>query len=95
MALEGREEIASLTISNWKRFEKNTLRGLFTVTLPSGMIIHKVSLHEKNGQRWIGLPYEKREGDTAFKPLVEFTSRSVADSFRRQVVDALKALGHV
>jgi hypothetical protein len=89
-----RKEEPSVTISNWKAVEKNTLRGLFSVTLPSGMVIHKVSFHEKNGQRWIGLPAEKRGDACVFTPLIEFTSRSVADNFRRQVIDELKALGH-
>jgi hypothetical protein len=81
-----------MTISNWKTFTKNTLRGFFTITLPSGMTIHNCSLHEKNGQRWIGLPtekYTKKDGTIGYVQLVEFTSREIADSFRTQVLRAL------
>lgn len=83
-------------ISDWKAIQKNTLRGFYTVELPSGMVIHKCSLHEKNGQRWIGLPtekYSKRDGTTAYSILIEFTSRQVEGNFRRQVLLALEAEG--
>jgi hypothetical protein len=85
-----------MTISNWKAFQKNTLRGFFTLALDSGLVIHKCSLHEKNGQRWIGLPaekYSKRDGAVAYSVLIEFTSRQVSDRFRKQVVRALEAEG--
>jgi hypothetical protein len=84
-----------MTISNWKSFTKNTLRGFFTITLSSGITIHHCSLHEKNGQRWIGLPFEKytkKDGTIGYTQLVEFTSRAVADSFRKQVLLALDAV---
>jgi hypothetical protein len=86
----------TMQISDWKSFNKNTLRGFFTVTLPSGMVIHKCSLHEKNGNRWIGLPaekYSKHDGTTAYSVLLEFTSRQIADNFRKQVLLALEAQG--
>jgi DNA-binding cell septation regulator SpoVG len=85
-----------MKISDWKAFEKNTLRGFFTVTLDSGLVIHKCSLHEKNGSRWVGLPaekYKKQDGTTAYSVLIEFRSREVSDRFRKQVLLALEAQG--
>jgi hypothetical protein len=85
-----------MKISDFKRFEKNTLRAFFTVELASGMVIHKCTLHEKNGSRWIGLPaekYTKPGGAIAYSVLIEFTCRQVADNFRRQVLLALEAAG--
>jgi hypothetical protein len=81
-----------MIISDWQEVKRNTLRGFFTVTLPSGLKIRDCSLHEKNGARWIAFPVKKN--DDKFAPLIEFTSRGVAENFRRQVIDALKALGH-
>jgi hypothetical protein len=81
-----------MIISNWKPFVKNTLRGFFTVTLPSGLIIHKCSLHEKNGSRWVGLPAEKytaKNGNATYSVLLGFTSADIADSFRDAVLEAL------
>jgi DNA-binding cell septation regulator SpoVG len=82
------------TICNWKALEKNTLRGFFTVTLPSGLVIHNCSLHEKDGGRWIGMPSEKytKDGQTAYKKLVEFKDRAAQDAFRDACLDALDEL---
>jgi DNA-binding cell septation regulator SpoVG len=84
-------------VSNWYAIaDKKALRGRFSVELPSGMIIHKVCLFEKNGSRWIALPSEKSPGQDdipIYTPIVEFTSRQVADNFRRQVMIALEAEG--
>jgi hypothetical protein len=80
----------------WKKVDKNTLRGFFSVALPSGMIIHKCSLHEKKGQRWIGLPFEKytkQDGTAGYSALIEFDSTQIADNFRKQVLLALEAEG--
>jgi DNA-binding cell septation regulator SpoVG len=84
-------------VSNWHEVtDKKALRGRFTVTLDSGMIIHKVCLFEKNGSRWIALPSDKSSGKDdipIYTPIVEFTSRQIADNFRRQVIVALETEG--
>jgi hypothetical protein len=83
---------ANFRISNWKPFEKNTLRGFFTLTLPSGMVLHQCSYFVKGDSRWIGLPsqkFAKKDGSVTYTPMVEFTSREVADKFRDQAVAAL------
>ena len=79
-------------VSNWKPFEKNALRGFFTLTLPSGLVIHNCSLFQKGEGRWIGMPSNKfttKEGTTSYTPIVEFVSREVADKFRDQALEAL------
>ena len=38
-----------ITIRDWKPLFKNTLRGFFSVDLPSGLRIHSLSLHQKGG----------------------------------------------
>jgi hypothetical protein len=84
-------------VSNWKPFRKNTLRGFFTLTLPSGMILHNCSLHQKdNGQRWIGMPsqkFSKQDGSTGYTPLIEFVSREAADHFRDLALAAVDKAG--
>ena len=85
-----------MRISDWKPFTKNTLKEFFTCTLNSGLVIHKLSLHEKKGSRWVGLPaekYSKHDGTTAYAVLIEFESRGIANSFRDQVLEALKSQG--
>lgn len=82
----------SVRISNWKPFEKNTLRGFFTATLESGMIINDLMLHEKNGKRWIASfarDYQDARGDTQYSPIVTFVDRTHTDRFRELVLEAL------
>ncbi len=70
--------------SDWKPLEKNTLRGFFTIILPSGMRLRECSLHARDGSRWIGLPtktWTKRDGSTAHTPLVDFVSDDALDRF--------------
>lgn len=81
-------------ISDWKPFQKNTLRGSFTLTLNSGLVVHKCTVHIKNGSRWIGLPaekYTKRDGSVGYSNTLEFTDRKIADNFSAQVVRLLDA----
>jgi hypothetical protein len=83
---------AAVQISNWTDFEKNTLRGFFDLTLPSGMIIRGCTLHSKGAERWIGLPAEKftdEEGRVGWKAIIRFVDRTIADEFRDRVLQAL------
>jgi DNA-binding cell septation regulator SpoVG len=81
-----------ITVADWKPLTKNTLRGFFTATLPSGMVIHNLTVHEKNGSRWIGLPareWTDAGGTKNFAKLIEFTDRRTADRFRDALLLAL------
>jgi hypothetical protein len=85
----GHREIA---ISGWKPHSKNTLRGFFSATLPSGMVLHNLMLHEKGEARWVGFPareWTNQEGQKQFAKLVEFIDRRTAERFRDAVLDAL------
>lgn len=90
--------MATFAISNWKTLERNTLRGFFTVAMPSGLILHNCSLHIKNTSRWVGLPSQKytdKNGTIGYTAMVEFTSREAADKFRDLVMEALEEAGHL
>ena len=81
-----------IVITDWKPFERNTLRGFFSVTLPSGLVIHDCSLHEKGSSRWINFPsqiYTGKDGSTNYKPFLEFRDRKTSVNFRDQVLRAL------
>ena len=76
-------------ISNWKAFTKNTLRGFFSLTLPSGLILHNCSLHEREDSRWIGLPaqkFAKEDGTISYTQIIEFTSKAARDRFQAAAV---------
>ena len=81
-----------IVISEWRAHSKNTLRGFFTATLPSGMVLHNLMLHEKGDSRWIGFPareWTDQQGQKQFARFIEFASRAAADRFRELVLDAL------
>src|SRR5262249_49366291 len=86
----------------FRKMHRNTLRGFASVTIQSlGLTIKDITLHEKNGKRWAGLPARPMVGkdgraltdDTgkiAYQPLLNFESRTAADEFSRAVIDAVE-----
>lgn len=81
-----------IQVQDWKPFEKNTLRGFFTVILPSGLVIHSVMLHVKGDSRWISFPareYTNQQGEKEYARLLEFTDSKIGNRFRDQVIAAL------
>lgn len=59
------------TVTDWRPLRKGTsLRGFVTLTLPSGMIVHDVTYHQRDdGARWVGLParqYQNADGSTTW-----------------------------
>jgi hypothetical protein len=96
--IETQREKPSVKIFNWKKYERNTLKGFFSAMLPSSMVIHKLTLHEKNGAQWIGPPtekYTKSDNSVVHSKLVEFASREAADRFRDLILSALREQGIV
>jgi hypothetical protein len=82
----------SITVADWKPRIQNTLRGFLSVTLPSGMMIHNLTVHEKGESRWVGLPareWTNVEGLTQYAKLIEFADRATAKRFRDEVLAAL------
>ena len=84
-----------LLVTNWKPYEKNTLRGFLSLTLPSGLVIHNCALHQKDGARWIGLPsrqYTKDDGSTSYSPVIDFTSPDKRRNFQAAALAAVEQL---
>jgi hypothetical protein len=82
----------SIEICDWKPLIKNTLRGFFSATLPSGITIHNLTVHEKGEARWIGLPareWTDQQGQKQYAKLIEFRDRATADRFRDTMLEAL------
>lgn len=81
-----------IEISKWNPRITKTLRGFFTATLPSGMVLHNLMLHEKGEARWISFPareFVDSQKNRQFSPIIEFTNKQVADRFRDAVLAAL------
>lgn len=65
----------TISVTDRKAHEKNTLRGFLSLKISDGLIIRNVCLHEKNGKRWVSMParpYKRDDGDDGWQPLVEF-----------------------
>jgi hypothetical protein len=83
-----------MSISDWKPLSKNTLRGVFTLHLASGMVIHNCMLHEREGRQWIGLPaipYESN-GKKSWTRIIEFSSKEIHERFQVAAIKAVKPL---
>ena len=85
-------EHRELLVTNWKAYEKNTLRGFLSLSLPSGLVIHNCALHQKDGARWIGLPsrqYTATDGKVSWSPMVEFASKEARYAFQDAALEAV------
>lgn len=61
-----------MRVSDWKSYQKNTLKGFFTLHFTNGVSVADCSLHFKDGRHWFSFPskpYEKA-GRTEWKNLV-------------------------
>jgi hypothetical protein len=92
----------AIVIVDWKARESGTLRGFFTAHLASGLVLHELMLHERNGSWWLSFPSKPKlsadgaalrdeRGKVSYgAPLIEFSSRQAKDRFIDQVLAALR-----
>ena len=94
---------AAVIASDFRVVEKNTLRGFFTLALPSGLVVHDCSVHEKGGKRWVSLPARPQldggqvrkdaaTGKVLYAPVLEFTAREKREAFQRAALAAVDEL---
>ena len=83
--------VREFQISNWRPRESGSLRGFFSVVLPSGLVFHDCALFEKGDRRWINLPQREyaSQGERKFAPIVAFADRDAEDRFRDCALEAL------
>ncbi len=92
----------SFLVADFVSLRLATLCGFVTVWLPSGLIIHDVSLHQKNNSTWAappskpminrdGIVLRDDNGKIRYSPIIEFASKKLRDRWSDAVVDALKA----
>jgi hypothetical protein len=91
----------AITISDWKPLERNTVRGFCTIHLPSGLTLHEVSLHSRDGHWWVmtaakpmlskdGAALRDDAGKIRYSPIVSFESKAARDRFNAGVLAALR-----
>jgi hypothetical protein len=90
-----------IVISDWKPRQSGTLRGFLTAHLPSGMILHEVSIHTRSGAWWAstaskpmvgkdGVVLRDETGKVRYLPIVSFDSKQTRDRLSQAVVNALR-----
>jgi hypothetical protein len=93
----------TITIESWRAHRSGTLYGFATVVIPElHLRIVDCPVHEKNGQRWAGLPAKPQvskdgsvrrdeRGKIMYATVLDFTDRATRDAFSARVIDALLA----
>jgi hypothetical protein len=92
----------AVMVSGWRSHSSGTLVGFFSASLPSGLVLHELMLHYRDGSWWISFPSKPvlgpdggalrdERGKVRYsKPLIEFSSRQAKDRFTEQVLTALR-----
>ena len=87
-------------ITEWRPLVSNTMRGLFSCLLPSGLLLHGCSLHVGDKGPWVSLPSKVRVshgevstylGKPVYNKVVEIPDRERRDAFQAAVLAALAA----
>jgi hypothetical protein len=82
-----------IVITKFRQFEKNTLRGFLNIHLTNiGLEIRDATYHQKDGERWIGLPakpYEDENGDTKYSYIIKFVDKNKYSEFQKWTLKAL------
>lgn len=92
-----------VALLDWKKVEKNTLRGFAKVRMGKALIVRDVSVHCSHGKRWASLPSkpitgpdglpkkDESTGKIVYVPIMEWADRETADSFSEGVIQAIEA----
>jgi hypothetical protein len=76
--------------TNLRKFEKNTLRAFFDLTLASGLVLCGCTLHFRE-HWWVGFParpYKDQAGNETWAKFVDFASKSARDRFQDIATEA-------
>lgn len=80
-----------MRVLKFQPHEKNTLRGFLEVEMPSGMCVRDLTLHKKNGKRWIGYPskpFTKEDGSQGWVNQIWFEDKEIHSKFQAQILAA-------
>lgn len=83
-----------MEITNYRQIDRGCVRARFDVLVPVwGLILKELTLFEKDGRKWIGLPsrqYQGRDGTAKHFQLVDF-SKPIRDRFQVAVLEKIDA----
>jgi hypothetical protein len=70
-----------------------SLQGFFVLVLPSGMVLHDMTYHQReDGAKWVGMPAKSfvKDGETAWFRLVDFVDKAAFAKFQESAKAALE-----
>ena len=91
---------SGLTLLEWKRLPvpKNTLIGFASVRFSNGLAVNGVTVHQKDGRRWVSMPTKPprigphgqpfvnpRTGKAEWEPVCSWPDRATAEAFSAAV----------
>jgi hypothetical protein len=86
----------SVEADNWRPLAKNTLQGFFDLTVCGlGLHIKSLSLHSKNGKRWVSFParaYTDKEGNQQWQSILEIPDYKAYQAFQDAALKAVDKL---
>src|ERR1700687_4616526 len=96
------QERPRVRLIEWRPIRRNTLCGFAIVEMPNGLVIRELSIHEKAGKRWVGMPakpvlgqdgrqIENHAHKKQWAVLVGWRDRDLADRFSGAVVELVRA----
>lgn len=92
-----------IVATNWRRLEKNSLRGFCDLSLARGLTIKDCALHQQNGRECIGLPgkplidedgrhrIDPGTGRRLYVPVIEI-GKEERSGFQREALKAVHQL---
>jgi N6-adenosine-specific RNA methylase IME4 len=92
---------ATFIIEDFAPVIRTTLRGFCRVRTPSGMVLHDVAVHQKDGAAWVspaskpmidrdGAVMRDAAGKIQYAPFVSFASREIRGRWSAAVIAALR-----
>jgi hypothetical protein len=92
--------MAELRLRDFRVVQKNTLRGFATFEFPSGLVVHDMPTHTKNGASWVSFPSlpqlvdgSQKIGDNGkpvYKRIIEWRDRDLSDRFSEAAIAVIK-----
>lgn len=77
----------------WREINRGKLLGVFTLQLPSRMLLVDCPVFQKDtGEQWVGFPaksYQTADGKTQYTNVIDFVSQTVAARFKRAAFEAV------
>ena len=95
--------MSGMQIRDWRPMRKGSLLGFARIELPSGMILHDVTILTGEKGPWASPPSkpmidrdgvamkDANTGRVRYSPLIEFASKEIRDRFSVAVIEGLRA----